>query len=274
MTSRIDRRALLKSSAATALLSASGLSVDAAPRYGGRLRLAIPHADKHFESVVLGAVYHSLTNIDANGLLRDELATEWRCDRRARNWKLKLRDNIKFHNGEKLTVQDVANSLINTNFDVESHPSQNSLFIHLNKPDPHLPYRLADIAPIITKTGEKINAMNGTGLYRVKRLHPERHFIGDRVKPHQKETTSGWLSEIEIIVISDSKVRHEALRDNFVDAAEFHQAESLPISSDWSLITGAQNTHIVVNKRVGIPPQTGQRKPLDDNRIAERWWMT
>ena len=273
MTSRIDRRAMLKSSAATALLSASGLAVDATPRYGGRLRLAIPHADQHFESVVLGTVYNTLTNIDADGLLRSELAIEWHCDRDALHWTLKLRDNVKFHNGEQLTVQDAANSLIEADFNAESCPSQNSLIIHLSNPDPHLPYRLANIAPVITKTNETIDAMNGTGLYRVKRLHPSRHFIGYRVQPHYKEITGGWFNEVEIIVISDPKVRHEALTNNFVDAAEFHQSESPPILSHWSLVTGIGNTCIVVNEKIGFPKKTGQRKPLDDNRIAERWWM-
>ncbi|MDA0961817.1 MAG: peptide ABC transporter substrate-binding protein, partial [Proteobacteria bacterium] len=98
MSRLVDRRALFTTGAAAALLAASGVSLDAAPQRGGRLRLAVPRGDL-FEAAARGALYDTLTDVGPDGLLRGELATDWTTDAQARDWRLTLRRDVRFHDG-------------------------------------------------------------------------------------------------------------------------------------------------------------------------------
>lgn len=70
-----------------------------------------PHAASGSSSVnALNPVYETLVQYDDNGEIVPCLATEWeRLD--DLHWKFKLRDDVYFHNGEKMTANDVLFSL-------------------------------------------------------------------------------------------------------------------------------------------------------------------
>ena len=58
----------------------------------------------------LNPVYETLVRYDENGEIQPLLATSWeRVDER--NWRFHLRDDVYFHNGEKMTANDVLYSL-------------------------------------------------------------------------------------------------------------------------------------------------------------------
>ena len=65
-----------------------------------------PHAAS-IDSAVnnLNPVYETLVNMTMTVKLCRGLATEWE-DRDLR-WRFKLRNDVKFHNGEKMTANDV-----------------------------------------------------------------------------------------------------------------------------------------------------------------------
>ena len=66
-----------------------------------------PHASSTSSSVNnLNPVYETLVRYDDDGEIKPLLATEWkRLD--DLNWEFKLRDDVYFHNGEKMTANDV-----------------------------------------------------------------------------------------------------------------------------------------------------------------------
>lgn len=70
-----------------------------------------PHASSTSSSVNnLNPVYETLVRYDENGDIKPCLATEWeRID--DLHWRFKLRDDVTFHNGEKMTASDVLFSL-------------------------------------------------------------------------------------------------------------------------------------------------------------------
>lgn len=70
-----------------------------------------PHASSTSSSVNnLNPVYETLVRYDENGEIQPLLATEWkRLD--DLNWEFKLREGVKFHNGETMTANDVLFSL-------------------------------------------------------------------------------------------------------------------------------------------------------------------
>jgi peptide/nickel transport system substrate-binding protein len=92
----------------------------AAPRAvgggGGTLRVGAPPIGSSLEPPLLQqletlAVSHmageQLVFADKNSVLRPRLATRWRPLRGARSWEFTIRQNVRFHDGTPLTVDDV-----------------------------------------------------------------------------------------------------------------------------------------------------------------------
>ena len=274
--SRLDRRALFTSGAAAALLAATGVSVQAAPRRGGRLRLAVPRADERFDIAVRGSVYETLTEVGPDGLLRGELAVSWTSHAAGREWILQLRRDARFHDGEMFTSGDAARILsaqVGFASDLDT-PDPFTLWLLLDEPDPQLPYLLADPNLAIVRDDPRSQLPVGTGLYQTQRYQPDRHFLGRRIEPHYKDGAAGWFDEVEIAVIPDAAVRAEALRDGFVDVADVPQASGLGDTSALILRPDARTIELAARNTVGVPKQLSSRAPLDDGRIAQRWWMT
>ena len=280
---RIDRRALFTSGAAAALLTATGVSLDAAPRGGGRMRLAVPRPDGAFIPAARGAVFETLTEIGPDGVLKGALATGWQSDADARIWTLTLRDGVHFHDGRAFGAADVLASLEThgmwENAAVAQAEQSGALQVRLELAagNPQLPYMLSNadlvIAPADDVTGALAQGI-GTGLYRTRRQTPGRDFLGDRVAQHYKDGQAGWVDSIEIVVIPDAAVRAEALRDGFVDVAELPLAQGLRGRGDFRFHPSADDMALAANHNVGLPKTISARAPLDDGRIAERWWMT
>lgn len=277
---RIDRRALFTSGAAAALLAAAGGSVHASPKAGGVLRLAVPREAGMLEQAARGAVYDTLTEIAPDGLLRGELANNWQSAPDARAWTFDLRDGVTFHDGAQLTSEDAAaslNALGVTGADLRAATALHShqLLLELEAPNPHLPYLLAGADHLIAPRGElsaPLAKAVGTGCYRVERAQEDRHFRASKVAGHYKAGTAGWAETMEIIVIPDASVRAEALRDGYVDVAALPDPRGLLKRGEFLYHPSSKEMALAARHDVGIPRKVGQRAPLDDGRIAERWW--
>ncbi|ABG30109.1 peptide ABC transporter substrate-binding protein [Roseobacter denitrificans] len=292
--SHMDRRALFATGAAAALLAATGVSVQASPSRKGRLRAALSGASRtdrfdarqdhglFMQVAMAGAVFDTLTEVAADGTLHGELSTAWEGDARAQVWTLTLRDDVDFHDGTRFAAQDVVAS-----FDLHRDTlladvarvavlDARRVLVELHRGDPDFPYRLSDPRLVMYPSRNIAEAMRdgiGTGLYRVQRFQPGRHFLGARVAHHYKDGRAGWFDTVELVALSSSAVRAEALRDNYVDAAELSDTADL---ADLSGITLLPETHAMtaaVSQGLALPAQTGRRWPLDNLRAAERWWM-
>ncbi|KIC20584.1 ABC transporter substrate-binding protein [Leisingera sp. ANG-Vp] len=278
---RIDRRALFTSGAAAALLAAAGGSVNAAPKAGGVLRLAVPRDGGMLEQAARGAVYDTLTEIAPDGVLRGELATAWHSTADAKTWTFELREGVAFHDGTLLTAEDAAASLATqgiTGAEVQAVTALGSrqLLVELAQPNPHLPYLLAGADQMIAPGGAlpvPLAEAVGTGCYKVERGQEGRHFRASKVADHYKSGTAGWADTVEIIVIPDAAVRAEALRDGYVDVAALPEPRGLLKRGEFLYHPSSSDMALAARHTVGIPRKVGQRSALDDGRIAERWWL-
>jgi ABC-type transport system substrate-binding protein len=277
---RIDRRALFTSGAAAALLAATGVSLDAAPRPGGRLRLAVPR-DGSLWAVARGAVFGTLTEIAPDGVLRGELAAGWYSGPEARDWRFDLAQGAVFHDGRPVTAADVAASLI-AHDPVALRGARitaadaRTLRIDLAAGDPQLPLRLADPALFVAPGGDVARPLSqamGSGMYQVLRADPDRHFLARRVQGHVRDGRAGWVDSIEIVVIPDAAVRAEALRGGHVDVAALPARDGLIGRDGFVYHPSADDMALAARHGVGVPRRIGSRTALDDGRIAERWWM-
>ena len=278
---RIDRRALFSSGAAAALLAASGVSLAAAPQPGGRLRLAVPRDDDSLARLVRGAGFDTLTEIAPNGVLQGELATAWAADADARVWQIQLRKGVTFHDGRPLRGQDVVASLrahdVSGRLGIAAVEAVGPLRLRLElrRGNPDLPIHLAEPGLVICADGRvdlPLAQAIGTGCYRTERLQDDRRYLGKKVADHYKAGRAGWADSVEVVVIPDAAVRAEALRDGFVDVAVLPQPDSLLEHKDLIFHPSASDMVLAAHGKVGVPPVIGSFGPLDDGRLAERWW--
>lgn len=278
---RLDRRALFTSGAAAALLTASGVSLAAAPRTGGRLRIAVAREGDSLTRVARGAVLDTLTEIAPDGALRGELANHWQGNADAREWLFDLRDGVSFHDGTALSAQDVAASIqahdgpMLGNVVMAEATDRLQVRLELKTGNPDLPYLLANPALIIAPRGQvdlPLSQVVGTGLYRVGRVQDGRQFVGHRIEGHYKDGAAGWVDSVEVIVIPHADVRAEALRDGYVDVAALPLPGGLLGRGDFQYFPSVQDMALAAHHDVGVPRRIGTQSALDDGRIAERWW--
>jgi hypothetical protein len=145
------------------------------------------------------------------------------------------------------------------------------LEILLPQGDPQFPFRLTRADMIVR--GATGGPLNGTGLYRMSRFEEGRHFLATRVSDHYKGDAAGWADTIDAIAMSDPRARAAALRDDFVDVAELPDAAELPAGGELSYHPSRDNMLLAARPSVGLPPVIGRGAPLDDGRLAERWWL-
>ncbi|WP_415405164.1 ABC transporter substrate-binding protein [Tateyamaria sp. SN3-11] len=255
---RIDRRALFASGAAAALLAATGVS--ATPQRGGRLRAAL--SEDLFDQAVTSTVYDNLTEIGADGTLRGELATAWSSDADARRWRFTLREGVTFHDGSPFDAASLQNLPLSIEV-INTHTVE----IVLDAPNPNLPYLLAHPGyELRSDTG------SGTGLYEVQKLDTGRHFIATRVDQHWKQD-AGWFDSVEFVHFSADAVRAEALRDGLVDVADVVALDAYADPRDFQSLPDGHTTTHIAGRAISVPLTVGKAWPLDNLRMAERWWM-
>jgi len=293
-----DRRGLFTSGAAAALLAAAGVSAAGfAPKKGGRLRAALSGASRSdswdtrantglfMQAAAQGAVFDTLTEIGAEGTLRGELATHWEGSADARIWVFDLRKGVRFHNGTEFTAHDVKASLafhdsagvLPVIEDVVVTASH-QLKIELAESNADLPYLMSDPRLVIFPATQMEAALRdgiGTGLYRVRRFLPGRQFLGVRVSEHYKDGQAGWFDTVEFTSVPDARVRAQALEGGFVDVADLIDP---PVPSGRTpSIRVRQATSgkpvVAVTANIGMADVIGQKWPMDNVRMAERWWM-
>src|SRR2546422_1431710 len=162
----MTRRDMLKVAAAGAGAALSGLPHGAQAQttqkrelvvaQGGDIAFFDPHMSTSSNDIRISFnLYDNLTSRRPDGKLAPGLATEWKLQGQT-TWVFKLRQGVKWHNGDPLSSADAkfsiertydpaAKTRVNTVFttvDRIEAPDPATLIIHTKKPDPLLPARL------------------------------------------------------------------------------------------------------------------------------------
>jgi peptide/nickel transport system substrate-binding protein len=124
---------------------------------GGDIAFFDPHMSTSSNDIrVSFNLFDNLTSRHPDGKLYPGLATEWKLSGPT-TWTFKLRQGVKFHNGDAFTSADAKFSIertydpaaktrvatVFTTIDRIEAPDAGTLVIHTKKPDPLLPARLA-----------------------------------------------------------------------------------------------------------------------------------
>lgn len=279
LTQTTDRRKLLTSGLAAGLLAASGLSITARPRIGGRLRAALPGATSFdtwdarkgfglfMAAASQGAVFDCLTEVAADGSLRGELATSWQASRDAKTWVFDLRKGVTFHNGMAFNNASVAESIqlhidagtagagwhLVSNIDQIRLIGTSQVQFTLHSGNADFPYLLSDRHLIMYPAGNVAEAMRygiGTGIYRVAKFEAGRRFLGWRVSDHYKDGAAGWFDQIEFLAVNDPSQRLALMQSARVDAAaqiDPMDASTVESAQSLRLFSIPGNQHVAID---------------------------
>ncbi|MFL9925407.1 ABC transporter substrate-binding protein [Herbaspirillum lusitanum] len=231
----------LMASSAGGLLTASGsafaqaATTPATPRRGGKVKIATqssstadtldPAKTSHSTDYTRAHLfYNGLTKLDIKLAPVMVLAEEMNTDD-ATLWTVKLRKDVRFHDGKPLTPADVVFSLMRhkdpaTGSKVKAIADQiesvkasgaNEVQIKLTGPNADLPVILATAQFLIIRDGTtSFTKANGTGAFKCSEFTPGVRTVGVRNNEYWKPGMP-YLDEIEIFGIPDEAARVNAL---------------------------------------------------------------
>lgn len=302
VSGRISRREF------TQLALASGLALGAAntmfagavraePKQGGSARFGLAHGsatdtldpaswpDTFSQTAFGGAMSNSLTEVDAKGEVRPELAESFEPSDGAKTWVFKLRKGVTFHDGKSLTAEDViaslqhhrgedsksaAKSLLEPIVGMKADGPDTIVFT-LKSGNADFPYIVSDYhLPIMPAKDGKADWQSGvrTGPYVYGDFQPG---VSAKLKrnPNYFKPGKPYFDEVQFLALTDVGARTNALMAGEVDyigRADLKTLDMLKTNPDVEINELAGYGHYTLPMNVTIAPFDNP-----DVRLAIKW---
>lgn len=246
---RMSRRDFLGRSAAFGLgaIAAGSLLSTAAraegPVRGGTIKVGMeggastdsldPSLASNPVTIILSHIWgETLVWLAADGSPVPVLAEEWKASADAKTWTFKIRKGVEFHDGRKLTPDDVV-ATIRRHADANSKSGAlgilkdikdvradgDTVVFTLREGNADMPFLMTDYHLVIQPNGGKDNpaAAIGTGPYRIAGSEAGVRYNATRFENHWTGGDKiGFAEQIEIVVINDPTARAAALQSGQV----------------------------------------------------------
>ncbi|MEX1234945.1 MAG: ABC transporter substrate-binding protein [Roseovarius sp.] len=258
---RISRRSFMNYSMAAGVTASAatglwGTAARAQPKRGGTFRIAQHDGnsgDSHdpglYESnaeILLAHTFRSfLTQINTDGTLGPDVASEWSASPDASEWTFKIDPNATFHSGGKVTAEDVAasinfhrgedttsvaKSLLEMVNEIVAEDEETVTF-KLNAGNADLPWLMTDYHLVILPRGDDGNADwqsgDGSGPYRLDKWEPGRNASLTRHDGWHGE--GAYFDAIEVVFINDPNARQTALITGDADATSWLENKTMSL---------------------------------------------
>lgn len=232
-------------------------------------------------------IYDTMIGQNADGSVGPAIATSWKTVDPT-TWELKIRQDVKFHDGTALTVEDLKYSMDRANDPAKKYAiagrlttigetrivDKETLRITTKSPDPIFPKRIMVVSIVPMAYMEKVgddgfaNKPVGTGPYRVTEWKELDHVSLVAMPEHAFRKAT--LSEVVIRSIPEPSTRLAGLRTgdlDYVESMPLDQGASFE-SSGFKLVkvdTGSSAGYSMDNVVLDQP----QPLPTRDKRVRE-----
>lgn len=215
------------------------------PKSGGTIRIARPAdattldprvASDNPSILVLDLLFNPLVRRETNLKIEPELATEWTSSSDAKVWTFKLRNDVTFHDGTKMTASDVVftfESLLDPNFVsrrrdlfsvVDKVEATDEYTVRFTLKSPYAEFldnlTVIGIVPkaYVEKVGDEkfAQAPIGTGAFVFKEWVKETR-IGMTKNPNYFKKGLPYLDEVIMRPLTEDSVRIAALQAGEID---------------------------------------------------------
>ncbi len=260
-TGGISRRSFMHYSMAAGMTAsaATGLwttSAKAEPKSGGTFRVAQHDGNtadtfepgkyqSNAEIAMVHATRSFLTMINPDGTLGPDLATEWSASPDAKEWTFKLNSNATFHDGKKVTANDVIASMnqhrgedstsaakaLLTSVQEITDNGDGSVTFKMESGNADLPWLMTDYHLCIVPANEDGSANwqsgMGSGPYKIVK---NEFGVGAQLARHDGWHGEGaYFDEVEFTYINDPNARQTALITGDADAATLLENKTLAL---------------------------------------------
>ncbi|MDN5789101.1 ABC transporter substrate-binding protein, partial [Pseudorhodobacter sp.] len=244
---RMGRRGFMGGAAAVGALAAMGAPAMAAgetPKKGGHLKLGLGGGESsnsldpaltlsQAPYNVMAHIGEPLVRVNPDNSLDMRIAEELSASPDAKVWSFKIRQGITFHDGSKLTADDVLKTMQRHSDEkatsgalgimkgIASMRAEGDLFeITLSDANADLPYLMADRHLMIQPGGGIDNPASGimSGPYKIVINEPGVRHTFERYAGYWDDGI-GHFDSTEILIINDSTARTAALQSGQVDMA-------------------------------------------------------
>ena len=286
----IARTSALGVSAVLAPTLFSGKAHAATPKKGGRVKLGSA-GNSTTDSLDPGTVSHTmpqtvnqcvrshLVEVDYRGEPMPELAESWEASPDAAKWTFKLRKGVEFHNGKTMDAEDVvysfnehrgadtksaAKGVVDAIVDIKADGKDTVVFT-LKEGNADFPFIASDYhIPIVPKgtKGKDYEKGMGTGPFILSAWEPGVRFFGKR-NPNYFRTGRPYFDEVEILGISDTNARTNALKTGQIDVMNRCEPKTFHLLERSA---GVQVLKLEGARHYTIPMLT-TIKPYDNNDV-------
>ena len=219
----------------------------------------------------LAAFADKLTDIDFDGSVVPRLAESWEASDEGKIWNFKLRKDVEFHNGKKMTAEDVVKTLQRHSNDEsqsgalgvmkgieEIKADGDSVTMTLSTANADLPFLLTDYHLVIQPNGGMDNPANGlgTGPYKLTEQDPGVRYAFEKFGNHW-DSSVGHYDSHEILVIKDDTARAAALQSgqvHAIDSVPPRTADLLARNDEINLVVASGRGHYIFAMHTDTPP--------------------
>ena len=291
-TGRMDRRSFMAAALAAGVsLSAAtrmaGEALASTPKQGGTLRFGSRQGEttdtmdpatynNDFMFVIGFAVFSSLVEIGADGIVQPDLAESFEATPDAKTWTFRLRDGVKFSNGKTVTARDVLASisyhmgessksgvkpLLKQITDMKTDGDKVVIFT-LSQGNADFPYVFNDyhlgIRPAEANGAIDPTTRIGSGGYTLETFEPGVHAVLKRRNDYWKPGRA-HVDTVEIFTLADIAARVNALVTDQVDVIDRPDLKTVHmLERDNNIKIHIQNgaLHYVLPMHVDVAPFT------------------
>ncbi len=284
----LSRRQFIARSSAlvgAGLFSISGIEqvLAATPQKGGHMKVAMAHGntsdtldpatiENGLQWVAVHGVGNTLTEVAPDGTLIPSLASSWEASADAKTWVFKIRQDVEFHNGKTMTIDDVIAS-INYHRGEESKSAgkpvmagvtelradgPETLIIELSGGNADFPFNFNEA--FFTVYPAKDNAIDwqggGSGPYKIKNYDPGVRIDFERNPNYWKEGHA-HADTIELLTITDPAARSSALitgEVHVIDQVDLKTVELLARNPAITILEGAGPLHYTFPMATNVAP--------------------
>jgi len=291
----LDRRQFLKGMAKTAgglaLASTVGFGYRGTARaseakYGGTLKWACPEYPKSFDPAMATLwaeipmtrlAYNHLVSVDRNLNPIPELAKSWNSNDNGKTWIIKLRDDVKWHNGRKFDVEDViytmerwmdpstvASSVVSgKQFESVTAIDKYTVKLVLKTPYADQPFLFTKYqCPILPHFNPTFEKVIGTGPFILEEAIPGEKLVYVKNKEYWEKGLP-YLDKFHQVVMPDLSSQMVSLMSGELDVAfqcPYEWVPKLRKREDIYVIEIEAGSYSDIRMRV-------DRKPFNDNRV-------
>ena len=230
--------------------------------YGGEITVGISadldtSLDPHVSSSSAGTrevlfnIFEGLVKPDTEGNLIPAIAEDYTVNDAADEYTYTLREGVKFHNGDPVTVGDVVYSLSRAagletgeplvsdvaNIAAVEAVDDSTVVVTLATPDTEFNAHMT--VAIIPEGNEPDSEVIGTGPFTFVSRTPQESIVLDKFEDYWGEPA--YLDRVTLKVIPDGQTLVMSLRSGAVDMAERLEASQVAELQDLTILEGSSN---------------------------------